>query len=68
MDVINAIGVTKEEFARKAIVMMAQDIALQATKRMEEMTKYEADGQAPEVKGEAEEVQPQGDSGEDTEE
>ena len=68
MEVINAIGVTKEEFSRKAVVMMAQDIALQATKRMEAKTQYEADRQTPEVKGEEEKVQPPSDSREDTEE
>lgn len=48
MDVINALGITKTEFANKAIMLLVQDISRQATAKMEELQKYEADKQTDE--------------------
>jgi hypothetical protein len=52
LDIINALGVTKEVFASKAIMLLAQDIARQATEKMEELQKYEANKQVNEVPSE----------------
>lgn len=48
LDVINALGITKTEFASKAIMLLVQDISRQATAKMEELQKYEADKQTDE--------------------
>lgn len=67
MKIVNAIGTTKEEFAEKAIVLMAQDIEAQVLARQEK--EDEVDRQVSDNEnenGEAKEVQPQSDSGENS--
>ena len=68
LKLIGILKTTKEDFTKKAILLLASDMDKQAKARLEEMKKYEADKQITkaEKREEAEEVQSSNDMPEDT--